>query len=44
MENQLFGRGLRVNPDVALKRQLSVLPNLYKAVLYYILWVTCDIT
>jgi hypothetical protein len=33
-----------INPDVALKRQLDVLPNLYQAVLYYVLWVTCDIT
>ncbi len=33
-----------MNPDVALRRQLNVLPNLYQAVLYYILSVTCDIT
>jgi hypothetical protein len=35
---------LYIYPDVALKRQLGVLPNLYQAVLYYVLWVTCDIT
>jgi hypothetical protein len=23
---------------------LGVLPNLYQAVLYYVLWVTCDVT
>jgi hypothetical protein len=28
-----------VNTDIALKRQLGVLPNLYQAVLYYVLWV-----
>ena len=33
-----------VYPDVVLKRQLGVLPNLYQAVLHYVLWVTCDIT
>jgi hypothetical protein len=31
-------------PDVELKRQLDVLPNLYQAFLYYVLWVTCDLT
>jgi hypothetical protein len=30
-------------PDVASKRQLGVLPNLYQAVFYYVLWVTFDI-
>jgi hypothetical protein len=33
-----------VNPGVALKRQLGVLPNPYQAVLYYALWETWDIT
>jgi hypothetical protein len=33
-----------INSDVALKRQLGVLPNLSQAVLYYVLWVTCDVT
>ena len=32
-----------MNPDVALGRQLGMLRNLYHAVLYYVLWVTCDV-
>jgi hypothetical protein len=27
----------KIHPDVALKRQLGVPPNLYQAVLYYVL-------
>jgi hypothetical protein len=27
-----------------MKRRLSVLPNFYQAVLYYILWVRRDVT
>ena len=33
-----------INLNVALKRQLGVLPNLYQAVFQYILWVISDIT
>ncbi len=35
---------LRVHPDIALIRLLGVLPNLYQAALYYVLWVTGDVT
>jgi len=30
--------------NIALKRQLGVLPNLYNAVFQYVLWVACDVT
>jgi hypothetical protein len=33
-----------MDSDFALKRQLGVLSNLYKAVLWHVLWVTCDVT
>jgi hypothetical protein len=33
-----------VNLNVALKRQLGVLPNLYNAGFWHVLWVTCDVT
>jgi hypothetical protein len=29
---------------VALSRQVDVFPKLYEAVLFYILWGTCDFT
>jgi len=32
-----------INSDVASKKQLGLLPNLYQAVLYYVLWGTCEI-
>jgi hypothetical protein len=35
---------LKVHPDIALIKLLGVLPNLYQAALYYVLWVTGDIT
>jgi hypothetical protein len=34
----------KIDSDVAMKRQLSVFPNFYQAVFYYVLWVTCDVT
>jgi hypothetical protein len=33
-----------VNLNVALKRQLGVLTNLYSAGFWHVLWVTCDVT
>jgi len=33
-----------INLNVALKRQLGVLPNLYNAGFWHVLWVTCDVT
>ena len=32
-----------MKPDVALGRQLGMLPNLYQAGLYYVLWARCDV-
>ena len=32
-----------MNPDVGVKRQLSVLPNFYQAVLWNVLWLTGDV-
>jgi len=32
-----------INSDVESKKQLGLLPNLYQAVLYYVLWGTCEI-
>jgi hypothetical protein len=33
-----------INFNVALKRRLGVLPNLYQAVFFHVLWVTYGIT
>jgi hypothetical protein len=32
-----------INSDVESKKQLGLPPNLYQAVLYYVLWGTCEI-
>ena len=34
----------RVNLNVALKRRLGILPNLYNGGFLHILWGTCDVT